>query len=293
MARVFPEDSPVLDPNNIEESFNKVERYLRYMQERIEHMNFAQAKIDERQQEELDLVVERQGSVVRIGSNIVTQVSLEGIQSQITQNASSISSIVQSVGSNGTVTAASIVQAVNNAGSSVKISADHITLSGDVVLRSMLTDGSTQISGSNITTGTINAQNVNVTNINGQNVVSAVANATNATNAAVANALNTALSGFASTMLGYVNQAMALASTQANAVTIADLKMYKTTVGNAAALQIDFGTFSGHNLYVRFFPAGISDGSYWYYLLVNTPYGEFGLRSTLDGSVASVGKYTP
>ena len=121
-------------------------------------------------------------------------------------------------------------------------------------------------------------------------MVSAVANATNA---AVANALNNTLSGFASTMLGYVNQAMALASSSANAVSIADLKMYKTTVGNAAALRIDFGTIGTTDLYVRFFPAGISDGSYWYYLLVHTPYGEFGLRSTLDGSSVSVGKYTP
>lgn len=160
MARVFPEDSPVLDPNNVPESLDKIERYLRYIQERVEHMNYAQGKTDERQQEELALVVSRAGTSVEINDQAIqTAAGYEGLNTRITQNANSISSIVQSVGSNGTVTAASIVQAVNSAGSTVKISADHITLSGDVVLKSNLTDNTTQISGGNIKTGTIASPN--------------------------------------------------------------------------------------------------------------------------------------
>ena len=55
------------------------------------------------------------------------------MNSRITQTANSISQVVESVGSDGRVTAASIVAAVNNSGSSVKISADHIILDGDAV----------------------------------------------------------------------------------------------------------------------------------------------------------------
>jgi hypothetical protein len=50
------------------------------------------------------------------------------LQSNITQEANRISLIVQNVGADGTVTAASIVSAVNDGGSSVVISADHVDL---------------------------------------------------------------------------------------------------------------------------------------------------------------------
>ena len=160
MARVFPEDSPMLDPKNPEESFDKIERYLRYMQERIEHMNNSKEKSDERQQEEISLVVKREGNIIEVNSDVIPSVST------ITQLADRIALVVSSEGGTDTIKSAEIVAAINDSGSTVKISADHITLSGDVVLRSNLIDGSTQISGSNITTGEINAQNVNVTNIN-------------------------------------------------------------------------------------------------------------------------------
>lgn len=50
------------------------------------------------------------------------------LQSNITQEANRITQIVTAVGSNGEVTAASIVTAVNNGASSVVISADHVDL---------------------------------------------------------------------------------------------------------------------------------------------------------------------
>lgn len=59
-------------------------------------------------------------------------------KSAITQTSNSISQIVSAVGANGQVTAASIVTAVNRAGSSVQISADHILLSGNVNLNEVM-----------------------------------------------------------------------------------------------------------------------------------------------------------
>ena len=50
----------------------------------------------------------------------------------------------------GNVTAASIVAAVNNAGSSVKISADHVDITGFVTFSSLETDGGSAINGNNI-----------------------------------------------------------------------------------------------------------------------------------------------
>lgn len=285
MARVFPEDSPWLDKENVPESLEKIERYLRYMQERIEHDSYSKSVYDQRRDEEIALVVKRSGTSVAINdNNIVTQAQRvtdnETYTSSITQNANSINSIVQAVGANGTVTAASIVQAVNAAGSTVKISADHITLSGDVVLKSNLTDGSTQISGSNITTGTINAQNVNVTNINGQNVISAVANATNA---AVANALNNTLSGFASMMMGYVDQATRTLSDTNGFMIGNNVALY----GSATSFRVGIG-----NMSLGYYPNGVSsaDGS-TFYLTIYAGDRTVGIRKT-SGGVWGIGTYT-
>lgn len=55
------------------------------------------------------------------------------LSGRITVEAGKITQIVTAVGSNGEVTAASIVAAVNSSGSSVVISADHIELDGDTV----------------------------------------------------------------------------------------------------------------------------------------------------------------
>lgn len=334
MARVFPEDSPWLDKENVPESLEKIERYLRYMQERIEHKNYSDDIYNQRQNEELALIVKRTGTQVEINdSAIQTAAGVDGLDTRITQNATSItsvanrvttvegdittmsssvtqtansiSSIVQAVGSNGTVTAASIVQAVNNAGSSVKISADHITLSGDVVMKSNLTDGSTQISGSNITTGTINADRIGAGTISanklvlndialsGSQITSAVANATNAAQAAqataaeTANYLNTALSGFASTMRGYINTALQAATSSANAMSIAGVPVYEDTYLNKTTIKFDFGS----NYHLRICPTGITLGNYRYYLILNTPAGEFGIRTygTSAGSTISIG----
>lgn len=66
------------------------------------------------------------------------------------ENGASISQIVQAVGKNGEVTAASIVTAVNSAGSSVKISAEHIDITGFVTFSNLAEDGESIINGNNI-----------------------------------------------------------------------------------------------------------------------------------------------
>lgn len=66
---------------------------------------------------------------------------LEGLASSVAyieeladENGASISQIVQAVGKNGKVNAASIVAAVNDAGSSVMLNADRINLDGDIYI---------------------------------------------------------------------------------------------------------------------------------------------------------------
>lgn len=77
------------------------------------------------------------------------------LKSYIQVESGKISQIVSSVGSDGEVTAASIVSAINSTGSDVTISADKVNLSGYVTIASLSGDGTTIINGSNITTGII------------------------------------------------------------------------------------------------------------------------------------------
>ena len=61
-----------------------------------------------------------------------------------------ISQVVQAVGKNGAVNAASIVAAVNAAGSNVKIDADKVDITGFVTFESLEEDGKSYINGNNI-----------------------------------------------------------------------------------------------------------------------------------------------
>lgn len=87
--------------------------------------------------------------------------SISNLSSQITQTANKISAVVSAVDdSSGNVTAASIVAAINAAGSSVKISADHVSISGFVTFTDLSTEGKTTINAGNITTGSISANRI-------------------------------------------------------------------------------------------------------------------------------------
>lgn len=81
------------------------------------------------------------------------------VRSTVSQTAESLSAVVSAVGKNGAVSAASIVAAINNAGSSVKLSADRVDLRGLVTVSSLQNKGETVIHGGNITTGEIRAVN--------------------------------------------------------------------------------------------------------------------------------------
>ncbi len=86
--------------------------------------------------------------------------NLGTLSSQVNIQAGTISSIVANVGANGTVTAASIVQTINNSGSSVMISADKIYMTGSTTFltaKDVGANGSTTINGSLITTGQLDA----------------------------------------------------------------------------------------------------------------------------------------
>lgn len=113
-------------------------------------------------------VSSRVSKVEQTASQIQSTVTAQGntigtMQSSITQNADKISAIVTNVGSYGSVTAASIVAAINDAGSNIKISADHINISGFVTFEDLSGVGKTQINGSNITSGTITGVEIRTT----------------------------------------------------------------------------------------------------------------------------------
>ena len=116
---------------------------------------------------------------------------LEGSMAVIEQKAdnasASIAQVVESVGKDGEVTAASIVTAINNGDSSVvidaehvNISADNINLSGYVKITDLSGKKTTEIDGSNIitgtlsasqiTTGTLDANKVTVTNLDASQI---------------------------------------------------------------------------------------------------------------------------
>lgn len=63
-----------------------------------------------------------------------------------------------------------VISSINQSAEEIKINANRITLSGDVVMKSNLTDGTTQISGSNITTGSINANLITTGELNANRV---------------------------------------------------------------------------------------------------------------------------
>ncbi len=85
----------------------------------------------------------------------------KGYQSTIQQLTDRISLVVSA--DDNSINAASIVAAINNDESSVKLSADKINLSGYVTISSLGENGSTVIDGSRITTGTIAAKRLDLT----------------------------------------------------------------------------------------------------------------------------------
>lgn len=81
--------------------------------------------------------------------NNITNTTVPALQSQITQQANKISLVVSANG----IDAASIVTAINSAGSNVKISADHVSITGLVTVSDLAGNGTVEINAGNIKAG--------------------------------------------------------------------------------------------------------------------------------------------
>ena len=81
------------------------------------------------------LTVDGQGIAARVTK---TENDIITAQSEIKQTETSITQVVTAVGSNGKVTSASIMTAINNDQSEIKISADKVVLEGNISLNSVL-----------------------------------------------------------------------------------------------------------------------------------------------------------
>ena len=92
--------------------------------------------------------------------------SIAQIQTKADSASASVSAIVESVGSDGEVTAASIVAKINEAGSSVQIAADHISLKGKTIA---LTSDSINIASTYFNVATTGAVNCTSLNVSGGN----------------------------------------------------------------------------------------------------------------------------
>lgn len=93
-----------------------------------------QAKAD-KNESEISLVAK---SVTSLGSEVSGQINdltqnIASVKTTADSASASVGAIVESVGSDGNVTAASIVAKINAAGSAVQISADHISLKGKTI----------------------------------------------------------------------------------------------------------------------------------------------------------------
>lgn len=155
----------------LSDSYMMLLKRLRYMSTNLGVENFNEVELDKIKS---DLIVSLQDDIQGISTEFsVTSgqilAKVEGAlgdyvstsQLEMTLNGLSLS-VSNNAGGYSTISLKS--------GSTVIATSGHITLGGSVVFTSDLTDGVTTISGSNITTGTINANNVSITNLDASNI---------------------------------------------------------------------------------------------------------------------------
>lgn len=126
-----------------------------------------QAKAD-KNESEISLVAK---SVTSLGSEVSGQINdltqnIASVKTTADSASASVSAIVESVGSDGNVTAASIVAKINAAGSSVQIAADHISLKGKTIA---LTSDSINIESTYFDVSTTGAVDCTSLNVSGSN----------------------------------------------------------------------------------------------------------------------------
>lgn len=124
-------------------------------------------------------------SVTELESEVSGQIrtltqNVASVKATADSASASVSAIVKNVGSNGAVTAASIVAKINDAGSSVQISADHISLKGKTIALTADTIDITSTYFNVSTSGAVECTSLNVTgdkstiNIEGNSLSSAI-----------------------------------------------------------------------------------------------------------------------
>lgn len=147
--------------------------YLRYTLQNLDADNFNETGLNEILEPVLVEVKGFNGEITAIKiANGEIRSSVEGmseefgeLKSTVTQTANSVSAIVSGVGSDGTVTAASIVAAINRGAdydeSFIKLSANAVNIDGVVTFTDLANSNPTKtiINGNNITTGEIRAIN--------------------------------------------------------------------------------------------------------------------------------------
>lgn len=188
----------------------KVVDYLAYLKEIL---NFSVATTGKRITDTSGYVNE----LVRTANSLISTIydTQNGLVSKVEQNSNSISLVVDSTTS--TINAASIVAAINDAGSTVKISADHVDITGFVTFSDLSNDSSTTIiNGANIRTGTISADRIGAGTITSSKLDSAVTQSISDAADAASAAQTTANGANGREQLIYISKASGTTSVSAN-----------------------------------------------------------------------------
>lgn len=188
----------------------KVVDYLAYLKEIL---NFSVATTGKRITDTSGYVNE----LVRTSNSLISTIydTQNGLVSKVEQNANSIALVVDST--TDTINAASIVAAINDAGSTVKISADHVDITGFVTFTDLSNDSSTTIiNGANIRTGTISADRIGAGTITSSKLDSAVTQSISDAADAASAAQTTANGANGREQLIYISKASGTTSVSAN-----------------------------------------------------------------------------
>ena len=197
---------------------------------------------------------------INISGNLNTVT--KGYRSEIKQNADKIALVVEEVSGTNVIKTASIVTAINNSGSSIKLNADKIDLSGYVTISSLAGNGTTTINGNNITTGTIDARDVSITNINANNISSGylsagmISGSLSSSSVQLSGAL-TVYDSYGYTC-GHLGSARSANSGESDGVSLT------SSYGNSYVIATNSGarlTSNGYNLYVAYGGAYTNDPS--------------------------------
>lgn len=151
----------------------------------------------------------------------------QNLQSQITQNASEISTKVSKNG---------VISAINQSAEAISISANKVNLNGYVTVNGLKTAGQTVINGANITTGTISASRISGGTFDGDKMTIKNLNADSIT-AGTIDARNVTINGI---------NASNITSGQLSGNLLGDISAAKLTSGTLSTSRLDAGATSNY-----------------------------------------------